>query len=75
MGGRNPRGVTSGDFLFLQGLLLPSVGRMQVKINAAHRHLLIVRLAEDDGYLAIEGNTVSQTGSTADVGVDGLLEQ
>ena len=48
---------------------------MQVEINAAHRHLLIVHLAEDDGYLAIQSNTVSQTGFAADVGVDGLLEQ
>ena len=74
MGGKRPRGATSGVFLSLLGLLLPSVGRMQVEINTAHRHLLIVHLAEDDGYLAVEGNTVSQTGSTADVGVDGLLE-
>ena len=48
---------------------------MQIEINAAHRHLLIVHLAEDDGYLAVQSNAVSKTGSTADVGVDGLLEQ
>ncbi len=74
MGGRRPRGATSGVFLFFLELL-PLIGRMQVEINAAHRHLLIVHLAEDDGYLAVQSNTVSQTGSSIDVGVDGLLEQ
>ena len=47
---------------------------MEVEIDAAKRARLIV-LTQDDGHVLIESNSVTELGTSAFVGLDGLVEQ
>lgn len=60
-------GASPGRGLFL-------VRGMEVEIDPA-KGALVVGLAEDDGDLAVEGDTVAEVGAAGFVGFDGLVHE
>ncbi len=66
--------LESGDvFDRLCGAFL-LVGRMQVEIDAAER-TLVLRLAENDGDLLVQGDAVPEVGPAVQISFDGFFHQ